>query len=98
MERTLSEQQQDIISDTVVNQKVGRPYDLQLTPIATQNTINLDNLKSIHSTKHQPSAIYTVLGWLWLRGLGGGSIHFTKQSGLPQKKQKKKILNTSHMY
>lgn len=47
VERTLSEQQQDIISDTVVNQKVGRPYDLQLTPIATQNTINLDKIHFI---------------------------------------------------
>lgn len=38
VERTLSQQQQDIISDAVVNQKVGRPDDLQLAPINLDKT------------------------------------------------------------
>lgn len=51
VERMLLEHQQDIISDTVVNQKRGRPYYLQLAPIATQNIINLDE---IHFKKKNP--------------------------------------------
>lgn len=40
VERSLSQHQQDIISDAVVNQKVGRLCDLQVAPIQTQSTIN----------------------------------------------------------
>lgn len=58
VERTLSQHQQDIISDAVVNQKVGRPYDLQLAPIVTQITINLDIINLILSRKlHKTSSI-----------------------------------------
>lgn len=42
VERTLSQHQQDIISDAVVNQKVGTLHDLQLAPVVVQNSIHLN--------------------------------------------------------